>query len=525
MMRRCTRFTSVVVFLMVCAALVSVINVFLRTKLHIAYGPASGLYFIGYRSRGDLSLEFCQAVPDLLVGRLNIDLGAALKSPPPPALQDVLVGGAWSPKICVARQRIAIIIHFRDRQKHLDILVYNLIPVMKRQKVSFRIFVVEQYGNKTFNKGRLMNIGFTEARKHGEFDCFIFHDVDLVPEDDRNMYTCSENPRHMSPAVDKFNYTLPYKALVGGVLSIKAEHFFKINGYSNLYWGWGAEDDDLHKRLLASKISVDRPPITIGRYKMIKHDRKDVSQVRLQLLKTAKTRYLKDGLNTLEYKLVETRLEKLYTRIIANVGDPPKNQTEYPKTDVGDPPKNQTEHPKAVLDNPPTNLTEYSKADEGDPPKNQAEYPKAGVGDPPKNQTEHPKAVLDDPPKNRTEYPKADEGDSPKNRTEFPKADVGDPKSNQTENPIANVGDPPKNQTEHPIAVLANVGDPPKNQTEHPIADLGNPPKNRTEYPKADVDDQPNNQIQYPKADVGDPPNNQTQYPIADESDPPNNLM
>ncbi len=30
-----------------------------------------------------------------------------------------------------------------------------------------------------------MNIGFIEALKIYDFDCFVFHDVDLVPEDDR----------------------------------------------------------------------------------------------------------------------------------------------------------------------------------------------------------------------------------------------------------------------------------------------------------------------------------------------------
>ena len=52
-----------------------------------------------------------------------------------------------------------------------------------------------------------MNVAFKEAAKFEDFDCFIFHDVDLIPEDDRNMYTCSSQPRHMSVAVDKFNYT------------------------------------------------------------------------------------------------------------------------------------------------------------------------------------------------------------------------------------------------------------------------------------------------------------------------------
>ncbi|KXZ75832.1 Beta-1,4-N-acetylgalactosaminyltransferase bre-4-like Protein [Tribolium castaneum] len=39
------------------------------------------------------------------------------------------------------------------------------------------------------------------------YDCFIFHDIDLLPEDDRNLYTCPPGqPRHMSVAVDIFKY-------------------------------------------------------------------------------------------------------------------------------------------------------------------------------------------------------------------------------------------------------------------------------------------------------------------------------
>lgn len=58
-----------------------------------------------------------------------------------------------------------------------------------------------------FNKGRLMNIGYKFAKQlSSDFRCFIFHDVDLVPEDDRNMYTCGVMPKHMSPAVDRLEY-------------------------------------------------------------------------------------------------------------------------------------------------------------------------------------------------------------------------------------------------------------------------------------------------------------------------------
>jgi len=51
-----------------------------------------------------------------------------------------------------------------------------------------------------------MNVGFVEALKLYNYDCFIFHDVDLLPEDDRNLYTCPEQPRHMSVAVDVLRY-------------------------------------------------------------------------------------------------------------------------------------------------------------------------------------------------------------------------------------------------------------------------------------------------------------------------------
>ena len=45
------------------------------------------------------------------------------------------------------------------------------------------------------------------------------------------------------------NYELPYKWLVGGVLAMTNEHFYRVNGFSNLYCGWGGEDDDMAARL------------------------------------------------------------------------------------------------------------------------------------------------------------------------------------------------------------------------------------------------------------------------------------
>jgi beta-1,4-galactosyltransferase 1 len=52
-----------------------------------------------------------------------------------------------------------------------------------------------------------MNLAFQEALKiRSTFNWFIFHDVDLLPENDYNVYECDETPRHLSPAVDELRY-------------------------------------------------------------------------------------------------------------------------------------------------------------------------------------------------------------------------------------------------------------------------------------------------------------------------------
>jgi hypothetical protein len=99
------------------------------------------------------------------------------------------LGGGWQPADCRSSFKTAIIIPFRDRIIHLRLLLIFLHLVMQRQLRDYRIFVVEPNtpSDLPFNKGRVMNAGFLEALKiDNSFDCFIFHDVDLLIEDDRN---------------------------------------------------------------------------------------------------------------------------------------------------------------------------------------------------------------------------------------------------------------------------------------------------------------------------------------------------
>ena len=235
-------------------------------------------------------------------------------------------GGWWAPTNCQPRVKVAIIIPYRKREKQLRIFLKHMHPFLQRQRLYYRIIVVEQLKDSPFNRAALFNVGFVEALKMSPFDCFVFSDVDLLPEDDRNYYGCPTSPRHMSVAVDKFNYKLPYATIFGGVGAFTKDHFEQINGMSNLFWGWGGEDDDLYQRISEEGFKLTRPSMLVGRYTMIKLQHFVSSKAdpnRMNLLRNSKERMVVDGLSTLKYSL-QAIVEKplvTFVQVEMNKGD------------------------------------------------------------------------------------------------------------------------------------------------------------------------------------------------------------
>ncbi|CAB1317521.1 unnamed protein product, partial [Coregonus sp. 'balchen'] len=146
-------------------------------------------------------------------------------------------------------------------------------------------------GEDTFNRAKLLNVGYTEALKDAEYDCFIFSDVDLIPMDDRNLYHCYDQPRHFAIAMDKFGFRLPYAGYFGGVSGLSKKQFLKINGFPNEYWGWGGEDDDIYNRF--------------------------------NKIQNTKNTMKRDGISTLTYRVVQFKKYPLYTNISVEIGKPP----------------------------------------------------------------------------------------------------------------------------------------------------------------------------------------------------------
>ena len=69
----------------------------------------------------------------------------------------------------------------------------------------------------------------------------------------------------MSVSVNTLNYTLKYQELFGGVVAFSKEHFLQVNGYSNMFWGWGGEDDDMWRRIKNAGLKVIRYSTEIDR--------------------------------------------------------------------------------------------------------------------------------------------------------------------------------------------------------------------------------------------------------------------
>ena len=217
------------------------------------------------------SRELCPLIPPKLLGRLQV----LTESPTFDKIEKLYSwlepGGRHRPRECLSRNRVAIIVPYRDRERNLRTYLYNIHPILKRQQLDYGVYIVEQIGDEKFNKGMLMNVGFLEALKQYDYQCFIFHDVDLIPEDDRNLYTCPEEdrPRHMCVAVEQLMYNHFSEELFGGGTALTTEQFKRINGFSNEFWGWGGEDDDFFNRVI-SQGYISRYPAEIARYKSLK---------------------------------------------------------------------------------------------------------------------------------------------------------------------------------------------------------------------------------------------------------------
>lgn len=219
----------------------------------------------------------------------------------------------------VKRLSFAIIVPYRDnldgskvRYKQLQKFISYMPSYLKKLgiKYSFKIVIVEQNNKNKFNRGRLLNIGFLLCKN--KFDYFIFHDIDLIPNND--LLHCygfyPYKPVHLAHIWDKYTKG-KFSFYFGGVNSFNKTDFETINGYPNNYEGWGGEDDELYDRVSNSNLDVIVPKD--GKYKEEEHaqatkDEEFPFKNKL-IARLNHNKWKENGLNHVKYKIIKNNNE------------------------------------------------------------------------------------------------------------------------------------------------------------------------------------------------------------------------
>lgn len=224
---------------------------------------------------------------------------------------------------CEEANNLCFVVPYRDREQHLEIFVPEIKHHMQtyHPNINFEIHIIDQNDEKPFNRAKLLNVGYDLNKAK---DCyFCFHDVDLIPEGSCCDYSYASTPTHLSAYCSQYNYALPYGMIFGGVTIFDKLTFEKVNGYSNEYWGWGAEDDDIRRRLDAAKVLCqDWMNATKGiiwkrrdgHFLSLPHlgSNNPTHQQNVNRLRSGYD-YSEDGLSSLEYELISTEKRDGYT--------------------------------------------------------------------------------------------------------------------------------------------------------------------------------------------------------------------
>ncbi len=221
---------------------------------------------------------------------------------------------------------MGLIIPYRDREEHLNIILPYLKEHFKMHNIKYKIYIIEQGNDNVFYKVLLNNIGAKLC--FDEVDYFCFHDVDALPDPSAD-YSYTYSVRHLCTQTfdnhdsnnvitadmkygninfDDLNYDVS-RGQVGGVVIINKEifnkHYFDIG-----IDGYGYEDALLYNRLLNAGISVEKP---LYKYFLMYHEMEKKKSKEAYLNYLCNYHYAKiidfRGIEPYEKKLVETDLK------------------------------------------------------------------------------------------------------------------------------------------------------------------------------------------------------------------------
>lgn len=150
--------------------------------------------------------------------------------------------------------KFIFIIPYRDREQQLIFFKRHMKYILEDFfETNYKIIFVHQKDNRSFNCGAMKNIGFLIVKdlfpNSYENITLVFNDVDTLP------FSKGFINYQTNKGVIKHFYG--FKHALGGIVSINAGDFEKINGFPN-FWAWGYEDNMFQDRAIKNRLIIDR---------------------------------------------------------------------------------------------------------------------------------------------------------------------------------------------------------------------------------------------------------------------------
>ena len=203
--------------------------------------------------------------------------------------------------------KLVFIVPYRDRELQLNFFQRHMKYILEDyDEKDYKIFIVHQKDQRSFNRGALKNIGFLITKDLYPDDykdiTLVFNDLDTLP------YV--KNFIDYKTDHNKIKHFYGVKFTLGGIFSIKGNDFEKINGFPN-FWSWGYEDNLIHKRCQLHKIDIDRSVFYPMHDGHIIHLSDGTLRYVNQFEYNRYTKYTPEGINSitnLEYTLEENNM-------------------------------------------------------------------------------------------------------------------------------------------------------------------------------------------------------------------------
>lgn len=130
---------------------------------------------------------------------------------------------------------LLIVVPYRNREEHLACFLEKTPSFFDKTNLTYDILICELDEIGDWNAGLCVNSLIDFINQDRQYEWLYIHHVDIWPSDGEWAF-----PKEKEVYFNMGDY---------GSCLMKLSTFFEVDGYSNSFWGWGGEDNELYQKL------------------------------------------------------------------------------------------------------------------------------------------------------------------------------------------------------------------------------------------------------------------------------------